>query len=238
MYNVWWDGHDSRTRAYFFWKWEYDRRNYTYCRDYFRTISTGKPSSEYFHKTYKHSHLDPIKGHDITDILCAALMSNKHCPFEPYPPDDLYLDELGEDGHHKEEECIHFIMTDKSILFNINPNLDLASHIKVLQDNFEKIVNEWKQSTITTTQYSFPLAALKGLYVPKGYRHKDNYIERAIGLKLYDLEIKGMRLQQSLKFLTNQYEYFKTTDKDEKTFQRYLRATRDCVKLHEVLPLS
>lgn len=238
MNNIWWDGYDSRTRAYFFWKWEYDRRNQNYCCDYFRAISTGKPSPEYFHKTYKHEHLNPAEGPDISDILESTLKSSKHFPFKPYPPDNLYLDETGGDGHHDEQECIHFIISSDTILFNINPNIDLATHINILKNNFDEVTKGWKERPPTTTQRIFPFAGLRGLYIPKGYRQRDNHTGRAIGLALYDLEVKGISWQQSIKHLTTRYASFAITDRDENTLRRYLRATRDCVNRHEVLPLT
>jgi len=239
MNNIWWDGHDSRTRAYFFWKWEYDRRNEDYCCDYFRAISTGKPSAEYFHKRYKHGHLDPAEGPDISEILESTLKSSKHCPFNPYPPDSLYLDETGGEGHHNEQECIHFIISSDKILFNLNPNLDLATHVNILKENFKTIIKEWELCPPATTRRSFPFAGLRGLYAPNGYRQRDNHTGRAIGLALYDdLELKGLGWQQSLKLLTARHQSFAITDRDENTYRRYLRATRDCVNLHEVLPLT
>jgi hypothetical protein len=236
--NIWWDGHDSRTRAYFFWKWEYDRRNETYHGDYYSALRTGKPSPEHFHQVYKHVHFDPAEGPDVFDILAAALMSHGHYPFEPYPPDDLYLDETGVDGHHDEEESLAFIVSENSLMFRLNPNLDLATHRTVLEDNFQDMVEYKKLFRGESPQRVIPLAGLRRLYVPEGYRQRDNHLGRAIGLALYDLTLKGMSWGEVVGNLDAHFGDFSITDIDENKLRRYLRATRTCVATPEVLPLG
>jgi len=238
MKNIWWDGHDSRTRAYFFWKWEYDRRNKTYQSEYISALETGKPSPEHFQKVYKHEHFDPAQGQDSFEILAAALMSSKPCPFEPYPPDGLFLDETGRDGHHNEKECIAFIISEEGLFFRLNPNLDLATHRTVLEDNFHDMIAQQKLFSGSTQQRIIPLSALRNLYVPNGYRQKDNHKNRAIGLMLYDVTSQGTSFIDAVKQLESCIQEFSFAVCDENTLRRYLRATQTCVEAHEVLPLA